>query len=1326
MNRLPLPPVEFKRVNKFLRRRPSWRLYAAAAGVLPTLSASAQITNATWIGLGGSTSWSIPANWDTNISPDGVGAFAHFAGGSGGPIVQLGGSTITLSGLDLSDPLFSAVVGGTINLVGSAIVNASGSNFDLPDKVFPNFGSANPNSPSPGNSIGGVGSLTATFIGTNGLNKTGDSHLQIDSPQFYSGTTSITGGGKIITTIGDSAFGDVNNGIDLNGGSIQVALTNWTSNRTINIGSLGGAIYWVDSGRSVDLSGNISGSGPLTINGRYGVFVGPGTFRANNTYSGTLTVGGGNVTMKDNGAFANAVGIISSGSIVLDNTNSATSINRIGDASPLVMRGSSLALKASTVNYTENIGTVNLDGGVSFVTLEPGSGGVRLNATNFVRNSHAGLVVRGTNLGLTPGSGNSNFFFTGGQSLLVDGLLPFAYVNPSYTSASTPEDPNNVLASYDVNKGITAITSYNSTFAAGGNVKISANQTVSGDQFINALVLAAPANLQVAAGQAGITVGSSAGYLYVDSGVVLSANAGFQTAGSGSIINSLPGNQINSQLDFGAREGYLLTPSALTINGSIHGTGGLTKLGARTALFLANSDYTGVTTLTGFNRFRGDVLANGLPSVFGESLTPINLYGGNVDPYNPNSGTINGTGMGELGYENTGSALFARQLNISGDWVQLRDFGTGTINWGGNISSNDDKTLLMFLTSKATAHQVVSGTISGKARVVIGAADPNPSTPGDPEETWVDLRGTNSFTGGLVISGGTVAMGNENALGTGSVQLNGDGAITALSSFVGGSTVSNKIVVYSSKFGVASDGGATIIFGGEINGRGGNYIANITGTATTTFAGSMTGGGLFKQGMGTLVVSGNNTFTGQFTVGNGTIAGGAVILKSSNALGSTAGATAVEVGQNALILDGSPLPIPGSDGFHDNDLTFGQELLFLRGDGLIVPGYADGGGALVSVAGNNVWNGTVQPLPKYAGEGTANPTVSNARVSIRVDAGSTLTLNGGLLADDPGVLNNSGTTLYLATGTNSLGIRKLGSGSLIVGSHVIATKDAQGNVHNWNAAIRTSGTLDIEGGVVSIASNSGVGTLSGGKSVVHIGGIKFGGNAQNPVGQLDLNDNAIVIDYTGASPLATIQSYLHAGFNNGSWNGSGIVSDRVASSPNDGEEGRTGLVLDEATNLGITTYLGDPIDSTSLILRYAYLGDCDLDGDVDAHDLGLLARSWQQSGSWQNGDFNYDGKVDLLDMMLFAPNWQVGVDNPLNAAALGLDLASFGLPQIPLQVPEPAISGLLGVLGASWLARRNRKSAGTAPFYASLASKPLKLTQFSAVLTDPKAQGHKF
>jgi hypothetical protein len=114
--------------------------------------------------------------------------------------------------------------------------------------------------------------------------------------------------------------------------------------------------------------------------------------------------------------------------------------------------------------------------------------------------------------------------------------------------------------------------------------------------------------------------------------------------------------------------------------------------------------------------------------------------------------------------------------------------------------------------------------------------------------------------------------------------------------------------------------------------------------------------------------------------------------------------------------------------------------------------------------------------------------------------------------------------------------------------------------------------------------------------------------------------------------------------------------------------------------LGKASFAGQSVDATSLLIKYTYDGDADLDGDVDVADLGALASTWQQEGPWTAGDFDYNGTVDVADLGLLASNWQAGVGSPL-APTWEVALASVGL----ANVPEPTCLGLLGVLA---MARR--------------------------------------
>jgi hypothetical protein len=119
--------------------------------------------------------------------------------------------------------------------------------------------------------------------------------------------------------------------------------------------------------------------------------------------------------------------------------------------------------------------------------------------------------------------------------------------------------------------------------------------------------------------------------------------------------------------------------------------------------------------------------------------------------------------------------------------------------------------------------------------------------------------------------------------------------------------------------------------------------------------------------------------------------------------------------------------------------------------------------------------------------------------------------------------------------------------------------------------------------------------------------------------------------------------------------------------------------------LNASTFAGEAVDTSSLLVKFTYAGDTDLDGDVDVADLGNLASSWQTNGVWTRGDFDYNGTVDVNDLGLLATNWQAGVGTPLGPS-LTQALESLGLSSIP----EPASPSLLvsGLVASSVRKRR--------------------------------------
>jgi hypothetical protein len=132
--------------------------------------------------------------------------------------------------------------------------------------------------------------------------------------------------------------------------------------------------------------------------------------------------------------------------------------------------------------------------------------------------------------------------------------------------------------------------------------------------------------------------------------------------------------------------------------------------------------------------------------------------------------------------------------------------------------------------------------------------------------------------------------------------------------------------------------------------------------------------------------------------------------------------------------------------------------------------------------------------------------------------------------------------------------------------------------------------------------------------------------------------------------------------------------------------------------LNLTTYRGKSVDTNSLILVQAHVGDATLDDKVNAFDLNALASHWQQQSNswWFEGDFNYDRIVNAFDLNLLAANWQFGGGGGLEASLSFTDamtLAPWPGGEVPTLVPEPGTLGVLALPLMGILRRRRRACA---------------------------------
>jgi hypothetical protein len=289
-----------------------------------------------------------------------------------------------------------------------------------------------------------------------------------------------------------------------------------------------------------------------------------------------------------------------------------------------------------------------------------------------------------------------------------------------------------------------------------------------------------------------------------------------------------------------------------------------------------------------------------------------------------------------------------------------------------------------------------------------------------------------------------------------------------------------------------------------------------------------------------------------------------------------------------------------------------------------------------------------------AGPGTI--TLDNATFPvINVTAGSHA-------VSAPVVMNKSGQIIVAAGATLSL------SGDVVSGAgSVELEKDGDGQLSMKN--LRFASAVIHDNGTLSIMSNG----TSTGTSVVQI--LTMGG-AETPTSTLDLTNNRLIIDYPdGNSPISTIQAQIAHAYVGGNWTSSGITSSTAAAVAADNSNlHKTAIGLAEASAIGVTTFGGQSVDSSSLLLRYTYVGDANLDGVVNALDFNALATNFGASGkAWFNGDFNYDGTVNTLDFTSLASNFGLALPAPVLGSA----------------VPEPTSIVALAIAACLGVRRRN-------------------------------------
>jgi len=155
---------------------------------------------------------------------------------------------------------------------------------------------------------------------------------------------------------------------------------------------------------------------------------------------------------------------------------------------------------------------------------------------------------------------------------------------------------------------------------------------------------------------------------------------------------------------------------------------------------------------------------------------------------------------------------------------------------------------------------------------------------------------------------------------------------------------------------------------------------------------------------------------------------------------------------------------------------------------------------------------------------------------------------------------------------------------------------------------------------------------------------------------LNLTDNALVLDYTGTSPVASVRAKILSGRGGpgfgASWTGAGISSSAVAQANfADPEAWSIGFAENSALPLGpYTAFRGEGVDDTSVLIALARTGDANLDGLVGDDDVTIVNATYAPGVAqphWALGDFDYNGFVDDDDVTLLGVFYNPAANPPL-------------------------------------------------------------------------------
>ena len=1094
-----------------------------------------------------------------------------------------------------------------------------------------------------GFTISGVISNTA---GTAGFEKTGVGNLILgNSANTFNGTLKITGGW--ITAGASGALGGASNTIEFNGGTLRATGTITSpSTRAVTLTQTG----IIDTnGQAISIAGNIGGARGLSK-----ISAGTLTLSGTNNYTGPTTLSAGTLSV---GA-ANNLGAAASNLIIAGGTLqiSGTSLNTYSGLGRTVVinPGSTLALDisnaANTFTFDASLpqdglalagaGTVAFQNTVSALTLNPRSGNT-YTYSGVIADGAAGMDLVMSGAGTQTLQGISTFT---GDTVLTNGILNLSGAAGALngTTGITFKGGGLTLTNADndtedgldrIGDGV-AITSnggtltYTNTTAAStrtfietlGTVALNSGQlnlVNSLDKSAGSQTLALSGLTRTGATNSSVITFSNAGGLNLTNDRIRVNGITADTA-AGEIIGAWAtvGTAANSQTDYAVYDsdganGFVVARNVAGSTQDLWSTAANTYTNA-----LAAQTLTGTRSITALRNT-------------GTTATLTLATGNNLETY----GVLNGAATRFTIAPGTGGVL---TTPTGGGNLYLTTHGINTDNQGAHNGIS--------VTAPINNNGVDAVTLVKSGVGVL------------------QLNATSGYSGGTVLNSGTLWAQTDASLGAVNGDITFGGSATLLLAPNNG-TSAYTYSLPSTRSIIVNDGAMATIAGGRAG-------AGITINGDISGAGGVTTGRvalLNSGGVGTsynFSLLGNNTFTGEFGVGNGgeTSAGGGLAGVTINSLadstspitlnygsaaffslGSTATAN-LSVPNRPVNLLNSNITIRNQDA--NNTMTLGavststasaQTLKLAEGGfgGFISGAITDGAGSIaVTKSGSGKWT-LSNSLNSYTGATT-------------ISAG-TLEIQGSVASSSN--ISNSGTLIFNNASAQSYGNAISGTGTL--------TKNGAGTL-TLAGTNSYSGSTTVSAGTLLVNGSTAAGSTVGVSLGATLGGTGTINGAVNVSGVLSPGASIETLG-TGTLSLANGSSLLHE---LDSSVATSVGSDLLKVTGNLNLAGTVGLTLSDFA----TTVVAFNVNDVFSVINY--------------------------TGTWNGGLFTFEGnQLAEAEEFTFGLNtWRInyaaatGGSNFVDEHVAG----SFVNLTVLTAVPEPSSVALLGTLGAMMLLRRRR------------------------------------